>query len=263
MNLLGSEELRPPAQRYSDPTNRLANLVLFLTPVSLAIACWWFNPFCQVVVSNSAPLSRLSPAQQANIELAAQSVNGFVLAPGETFSFNQTVGARTAERGYIHSPSYLGGDTPMTFGGGICLLSSLLYRDALELGLTVKERNPHTRTIETVPAGLDATVWSGRSDLKFTNTSNVPLRIAARADSSSLKVEFLGDRNSPSRLHKFHLRRAVAPAGPGRIEVTVDRLDSGGRSTLISRDVYCLPARLGPVEEVKPRIDQHSDGRKN
>lgn len=244
MNLIGSESLRPLPQRGADLSKPIANLLLFLTPVSLAIACWWFNPFCKVVVSNSAPISRLSASQHANIELAAQAVNGFVLAPGETFSFNQAVGARTSERGYVHSPSYLGGDTPMTFGGGICLLSSLLYKDALELGLTVKERNAHTRTVECVPAGLDATVWSGRSDLKFTNTSSVPLRIAAQAGASSLKVQFLSDRNALSHLHKFHLRRSVAPCGPGRIEVTVDRLDDGGRSTLISRDVYCLSTRF-------------------
>ena len=244
MNSIGSEGMRPPDKRFAAYSNRFANLILFLTPVSLAIACWWFNPFCQVVVSNSASLSRLSPAQHANIQLAAQAVNGYVLAPGETFSFNHTVGARTGDRGFMHSPSYLGGDTPATFGGGICLLSSLLYRDALEVGLTVKERNPHTRTVECVPPGMDATVWFGRSDLKFTNTSTVPLKIVALVDFSSLKVEFLGDRNASSRVHKFRLRRAVAPAGPGRIEVTVDRLDDSSRSTLISRDVYCLPARL-------------------
>jgi vancomycin resistance protein VanW len=228
----------------------LANLLLLLLPLCLALACWQLNPFSLTLVTNAASISRLSPQQKANIELAGKAVNGFVLAPGQTFSFNQIVGPRTSARGYCNSPSYLGSDTPLTFGGGVCLLSSLLYRNALELGLSIKERNPHTRTILSVPTGMDATVWFGRSDLKFTNNSKVPLLFAVQVDSDSLKVEFLGSQDGQSHLPKYNLRRSVAPAGPGKVEVTVERQD-GDQLTLLSRDIYCLPARLAQVIEVK------------
>jgi vancomycin resistance protein YoaR len=237
-------------------TKLAPNILLVLVPFGLAIAYWWLNPFSQTIVCNAVSLSHLTPAQKSNLTLAAQALNGAVLANGQTLSFNQAVGARTAQRGYSRAPSYLGGDTPMTFGGGVCLLSSLLYKTALESGLPVKERWPHTRTVASVPAGFDATVSYGQSDLKLTNNSGMALQIVASIDSDLLKVELLGERNSLSRLHKFNLKRIVVPTSADQVEVTVLR-EEGPKLTLLSRDFYRLPARLAQVVEVKRQIDKH------
>jgi vancomycin resistance protein YoaR len=254
MNTIGADGARSPLSKCTPNSNWAANLLLCALPVGLALSYWWFNPFSTVLVLNSASLSGLSAAQKANIDLAGQAVNDFVLAPGQTFSFNRTVGLRSDGRGYLRAPSYLGDDTPKTLGGGVCLLSSLLYRDALELNLAIKERHPHTRTIQTVPPGFDATVWAYSSDLKFTNTSGVPLQIKAKVEADSLKVELLGDRYCQSRLHRCTLKRAVAPSGPKRIEVTVEK-EEGGKLTLLSRDIYYLPTRLGPVQEEEHSVN--------
>lgn len=240
-------------------SNWAPSIFLSLAALCLCLACWWLNPFCQVLISNAAPLARLTPGQRANIELAAQSVDGFVLAPGESFSFNRAVGPRTASRGYCQSPSYLDSGTPMTFGGGVCLVSSLLYRTALELGLTIQERKAHTRTVQTIPAGFDATVWTGQSDLRFQNNYDVPLQIKASTDSGTLKVSLLGDREAQGHVHKCILRRMVVPVGDNKVEVTVLRED-GSKSTLASRDFYRLPTPLEQVIEVKRQVDKKNAG---
>ena len=236
-------------------SNWAPSLLLSLAALCLCLACWWLNPFCQELVSNAAPLARLTPGQRANIELAAQSVNGFVLAPGQSFSFNRTVGPRTPFRGYCQSPSYLDNGTAVTFGGGVCLVSSLLYRSALELGLTIQERKAHTRTVQAIPAGFDATVWTGQSDLRFQNNYDIPLQIKTSSDSGTLKVSIVGDRNAQEHVHKCMLRRVVVPIGDNKVEVTVLRED-GSKSTLASRDFYRLPTVLEQVADVKHYVDK-------
>src|SRR5205085_2176072 len=109
----------------------------------------------------------------------AQRLDGLILQPGTQFSFNQAIGPRTTKRGYRPAPSYLGVDSPSTLGGGLCLLSSGIYQLALETGLPIQQRVPHLRTIHSVPPGLDATVWYGGADLRFTNTLSQPIQFSA------------------------------------------------------------------------------------
>jgi vancomycin resistance protein YoaR len=218
----------------------LTFLILCSLPVILCFVNFWTDPFTEVLVSNKASLSQLSAAQKANIALAAKTLDGTVLRPGQTFSFNQTVGPRTSKTGYLQCPSYLEGDTPMTFGGGICLLSSLVYKSALELGLTIRERTAHTRTVHSIPPGFDATVWYGQNDLKFTNNLKVPLTIASRADSQTLEVRLLGRRSRKSDLQDSnHLRRSVIPLSKDKVEVIVLR-ENGAGLAFISKDFYCV-----------------------
>lgn len=232
----------------------ITKALLALIPVSMALDYWCFDPFEQILVSNSVPLHHLGAAQRSNIELAAHAVDGAVLAPGQTFSFNQIVGPRTAERAYCQAPSYLGDETPITFGGGVCLLSSLLYKSALELGLNINERHAHTRTVQTVPAGFDATVWYGsnqeKCDLKFTNNCSSPLQIKATTDSDRLKIALLGPRNPQPQLHKTALKRLVNPSSNDRIEVTVIRNEET-TSTQVSRNFYCLPQKANKLARLQ------------
>jgi vancomycin resistance protein YoaR len=142
-------------------------ITLFVLLTTLIIAYFCLDPFSNVLVSNTAPINQLTAAQRSNIALASEKLNGIIVMPGRIFSFNKTIGPRTAQEGYSKSPSYLEGDSPMTFGGGICLLSSILYKSALELGLNINERQAHTRTTQCIAPGFDATVWYGLRDLNL------------------------------------------------------------------------------------------------
>jgi len=212
-------------------------IFLLLLPVTLLAVYFWANPFQTVLVSNTVSLTRLNNVQRANIELASQKLDGSIIALGQTFSFNNVVGPRTAHQGYAKSPSYLEGDTPLTFGGGICLLSSVLYKNALELGLPINERTAHTRTTQCIAPGFDATVWYGKNDLRFTNNLNMPLKIEAKVDSQNLTVKIIGHRSPTITINS--LRRIVNRDNKESIEVVVLK-EQHNKLAFVSRDRYGL-----------------------
>lgn len=119
-----------------------------------------------------------------NLDLACKAVNGLILKPGETFSFNDTLGERTEEKGYKGAPAYVGGQSVASIGGGICQVSSSLYYSALIADLEIVERTCHMYPSGYVPMGMDATVNWGTLDFKFRNNTNYPIRIEAYASNS-------------------------------------------------------------------------------
>ncbi|MDR4947645.1 VanW family protein [Neobacillus cucumis] len=124
-----------------------------------------------------------------NIYLAAKAINNFVLFPGETFSFNQVVGERTAGKGYLPATVIIKGELSEDFGGGICQVSSTLFNAIDNAGLTVIHRYSHSREVSYVPPRRDATVsWNG-PDLIFKNEYNQPILIQAKMLRNKLKVE--------------------------------------------------------------------------
>jgi len=112
-----------------------------------------------------------------NIKLASAKIDGIVIMPGETFSYNSTVGQRTAAAGYKSAAVYLGGEVTTGIGGGICQVSSTLYNSVLLSNLEILERYNHGFNTGYVPAGRDATVSWGGPDFKFKNSRNYPIRI--------------------------------------------------------------------------------------
>ncbi|ULT56621.1 VanW family protein [Neobacillus drentensis] len=124
-----------------------------------------------------------------NIYLAAKSINNFVLFPGETFSFNQVVGERTARKGYVPATVIVKGEYAEDYGGGICQVSSTLFNAIDSAGLNVIHRYSHSKEVTYVPPKRDATVsWNG-PDLIFKNQYNQPILIQAKMLRGKLKVE--------------------------------------------------------------------------
>lgn len=115
-----------------------------------------------------------------NISLAIESINNHVVFPGETFSFNEVVGKRTKEKGYLPAPVIVRGELTEGIGGGICQVSSTLYNAVDLAGLEIVQRYTHSRHVPYVPPGRDATVsWYG-PDFKFKNKYNQPILIRAK-----------------------------------------------------------------------------------
>lgn len=128
-----------------------------------------------------------------NMQIACKAINGTVLLPGEVFSFNGVVGERTAAKGYNPAPTYEGGKTVMTYGGGICQPSSTIYYCALLADMEIVERDCHSYPSVYVPWGMDATVYWGSLDFKFRNNTEYPLRIDASADSrGNVSIALIG-----------------------------------------------------------------------
>ena len=127
-----------------------------------------------------------------NLRLAAQKINGTVIMPGETFSYNKTVGERTIAAGYKNAAIYENGRVVDGLGGGICQVSSTLYNSVLYSNLEVVERHNHMFLTTYTTGGRDATVAYGSLDFKFKNNRNYPIKIAASVQNGYCTVSIYG-----------------------------------------------------------------------
>ncbi|MDZ4228649.1 MAG: VanW family protein [Patescibacteria group bacterium] len=138
------------------------------------------------------------PGRKHNLALAAGRLNGRLIAPGETFSFNQAVGDISAATGYQSAYIIKGGRTILGDGGGVCQVSTTLFRAVLNAGLAITERHPHSYRVsyyeQNAPAGFDATVYAPGVDFKFTNDSPNHVLIQTTTDLAKnyLKFELYG-----------------------------------------------------------------------
>ena len=127
-----------------------------------------------------------------NLTIAAGKINGTILMPGEIFSYNKVVGARTIAAGYKEAGAYAGGKVVKDVGGGICQISSTIYNTALLANLEIVDRSNHQFLTSYVPVSRDATVSWGGLDFKFKNTRTYPIKIVASAKNGLAKVSFYG-----------------------------------------------------------------------
>jgi vancomycin resistance protein YoaR len=130
-----------------------------------------------------------------NVALAANRINGVLIKSGETFSFNDTVGDISAATGYQSAYIIKDGHTVLGDGGGVCQVSTTLFRAALAAGLPIIERHAHDYRVHYYEeggfqAGLDATVYGPTYDLKFKNDTSNTILIQARTDVTNLSLAF-------------------------------------------------------------------------
>ena len=130
--------------------------------------------------------------RDTNLRLACEALDGTILYPGDVFSYNEALGERTPEKGYLPADSYMGSQTIKSYGGGICQPSSSLYYCALLADLEIVERSNHGFVSSYMPYGMDATVdWAG-PDFKFRNSTNYPIRIDAEANGGTVTITLMG-----------------------------------------------------------------------
>ena len=136
-------------------------------------------------------------ARASNIELAAEAVDGKVIPPGGTFSFNEAVGERTAAFGFAKSIVLRDGMLAEGAGGGTCQVASTLHAAALLGGLEILVRAPHSRPSAYIRMGLDATVAFGSIDLKLKNPNSASVVLHAHARRGALVVSISGTTPKP------------------------------------------------------------------
>lgn len=210
-----------------------AALAVVALPVCAFALYWFTRPFPDTLSSVTISMQDLSCAQKINIQQAARGLNGVVIEPGKQFSFNARVGPRTGTRGYVLAPSYVGSDSFATVGGGICLVSSGLYQTALRSGMKIDKRTPHMRTMRTVPAGFDATVWYGQTDFAFSNTLTQPVQIKCDSSPAKVTISILGPRRI---LPSIKITRKQYSTSGGTLAEVYRQTQ--GRMELVSRDTY-------------------------
>ena len=127
-----------------------------------------------------------------NLSLAAKKINGYVLLPGETFSYNTVVGERTIAAGYKSAAIYQNGEVVQGLGGGICQISTTLFNAALLANLEIVELHNHQFVPSYVTAGRDATVVYGVKDFKFKNTRKYAIKIECTVSNGVAKFNIWG-----------------------------------------------------------------------
>ena len=150
-----------------------------------------------------------------NVTLAAHYVNDIILNPGEVFSFNQTVGQRTAARGFREAPGFADGREVQMMGGGICQVSSAIYNSVIHAGLEVVERRAHGLPISYLPLGQDATVFWNYIDLRFRNNTDFPIRIESITEGRVHTLTLHGTKLDDTRIT---IERAVTTTTFNTIE---------------------------------------------
>ena len=177
----------------------------------------------------------------SNIKLAGEKISGCVLSPGESFSFNSRVGARTEANGFKKAKIIEDGRFVYGTGGGVCQVSTTLYNAALLAGLKVTEYHPHSLSVNYVRPSRDAMVSGSYSDLKFCNTTNCPVYIRVLTGLYYVRCEMYGLSDGA----KYSLSSVVTGEEGGTVEsecyLTVTRGESS-YTKLLRKDRY-LPAK--------------------
>jgi vancomycin resistance protein YoaR len=221
-----------------------------------------------VVSRQTTSLGASSANRVFNVALLAKLLDGAVVKPGATFSFNTTVGPRTADRGFKEGQAIENGVLVPSIGGGVCQAATTVFDTAFFGGYQIGHRLNHSFYISHYPLGLDATVADSGPDFTFVNDTANALVIKATADSQTMTVAFL---SRPSGRHVAQTTSAqtaytnpkkrfyaspdaaagqVVPTTVGEkgFSVTVSRTVTGADGKVVHQDSF--PSRYIPEDAI-------------
>lgn len=166
-----------------------------------------------------------------NVAVAAGKLNGVIVLPGETLSFNNTVGKRSTENGFMPAPEYQNGRSVTGIGGGTCQVSTTLYSAALYANLEIVSRRNHSMSVSYVPLGQDATVTDSGTDLKIKNNTKYPIKLVTSAGGGTVTVKIIGTAPEPPVTVK------IINTATGELSATTTRVLYDSTGAEISREV--------------------------
>ena len=149
-----------------------------------------------VMSSYSSSFSNSDTGRVENLRISTGYINGTLLMPGEEFSYNNTIGPTTPERGYKEANTYVGNKIVPGYGGGVCQVSSALYRAVIQANIRSTERRNHSMTVGYAKPGLDATVAAGYIDYRFVNTYDFPIYIQGYLSGNQVVFNVWGNKEA-------------------------------------------------------------------
>lgn len=212
--------------------------------------------------------------RSSNIRLAVSKINGSVLYPGQTFSFNEVVGPRSLAAGFLKAKIISGGEFVDGVGGGVCQVSTTLYNAALLSGLDICEYHPHSLSVGYVSPSRDAMVSGNYYDLKIRNGTETPVYIRMKADYSSLTCTVYGTDDGceysviskvtgslprpEERIVEGDEEKIVTHGRDGTVSESYLQIERDGVTTrrLLRRDKY---AAVGGVRQIKREETEQID----
>jgi len=154
--------------------------------------------FDSIIGEFSSNFSVKEKNRSVNLTAAAKALDGKVLLPGETLSFNETVGPREPATGYKDAYVIINGEYVKGTGGGVCQVSSTLYNAVLLSNLEITERMPHAVVVSYVPPGQDATVNYPNIDFKFKNNTASLVYLRTDVKQGVLTIRIWGKKTGNS-----------------------------------------------------------------
>ena len=213
-------------QIFQGIKNNHSNIALVINQIEPSITTDKINNFgiTELLAKGESDFSGSSVTRIHNIKTGSGVISGTLLKPGEEFSFNSILGKVDGDSGYQPELVIKNGKLILEFGGGICQVSTTVFRAAALAGLPIIERHPHSLPVRYYnPQGFDATIYPGVSDLRFKNDTLAYLLIQNRIEKNKLFVEIYGSADN----------RKVEISGPTQYDVKPD----GSLKAVLSRTV--------------------------
>lgn len=131
--------------------------------------------------------------RSTNIYLGTKTIDGTLLMPGESFSFNTLIGDTTPDKGYMPGGVYVGNKVEIGYGGGICQVSSTLHNAVVKSGILPDQRLNHSMPVGYMDLGMDATIAYGYIDYVFTNPFEFPVYIEGYTTGKAVTFSLYSD----------------------------------------------------------------------
>lgn len=200
------EDLKALIETHKDSESRLSVAV---ESIEAKVTSDKINSVDSLVSSFTTSFTSSSYGRAVNIGLAAKTISGTILLPGEDFSFNNIVGDTTRDKGYQPAGVIVGDKIEQDYGGGICQVSTTLYNALMKLNLRPTERHPHNLPVSYVPIGTDAAIAFGYLDFKFKNVFDKPIYIESVAQSGQLTFNIYSSSTVVDKSKTYKLRNQV------------------------------------------------------
>jgi vancomycin resistance protein YoaR len=147
----------------------------------------------EIIGTGHSNFYRSSSNRKQNIKVGAETLNGMLIEPGQEFSLVEALGEINAETGYLEELVIKGNETIPEYGGGLCQISTTIFRTALASGLPITERHNHSYRVSYYePAGTDSTIYNPSPDLKFINDTKNYIMIQYKINDNDLSFDFWG-----------------------------------------------------------------------
>lgn len=214
---ISSQCLRTP------PPEDVVHLVINITAPQIPIGSLNNLGIKELVGVGESDFSGSPANRRHNIATGAAKLNGTLIPPGEEFSINKVLGNIDAAAGYLPELVIKGDKTTPEYGGGLCQIGTTMFRVALNAGLPITERRPHSyRVVYYEPAGMDATIYSPKPDLRFINDTPSYLLLQTKIDGNILTFELWGTSDGRKvELTQPKIYNITSP-GPTKIIETED-----------------------------------------
>ena len=172
-----------------------------------------------------------------NIQTAAKRFDGLVIAPNEEFSFTTILGPVDGEHGYKEELVIRDNETKPEYGGGICQVSTTVFRGAIFTGMKITQRHNHSYPVHYyTPTGFDATVYVPKPDLRFVNNTPGHLLLAVETVGTELIFKYYGTKDNRSVLMEGPFVTDRQPDGAMKTYFTQKVTDKDGK--VIIDDVF-------------------------